>query len=157
MPPDDQDVTPEQLACMKALRDAGLAPYADFSIFGPHGNRFQKLQRASGLMWNTSGNLVKESVPGPASYTAWEACYICVRTCFIMLDMVDLRYIGAFMDMVKAFDSFNGPEVWPLLHQTDVRNRSERFERLRRQAEYERSLAIGPGSTHPYDPSKHWK
>ena len=38
-PCDDVEPTDEQLAAVRQLISSGMPPYADFSIFGPHGDR----------------------------------------------------------------------------------------------------------------------
>ena len=41
-PRPEEDITPEQLAGLKALFATGAPPYVDFAVWGPFGRRIQK-------------------------------------------------------------------------------------------------------------------
>ncbi len=48
-PPPAEEPTVDQLSAIQKLLDAGQAPYTDFAVFGPFGDRLENTQAVRGL------------------------------------------------------------------------------------------------------------
>ena len=74
-PPSGTEPTNEQLSAMRHLLNAGCCPYADFSIFGPYGQRMYKTLKLSGYIISRDGNLATVEMHGPNNVANWISCY----------------------------------------------------------------------------------
>ena len=63
-------------------------PYAGFSVLTPHGRRMAKLLRHRSWLKNNDGSWTPFEVPGPASFSAWEACWKVYAAILLMLPPV---------------------------------------------------------------------
>ncbi|CAE7734064.1 SMYD2, partial [Symbiodinium necroappetens] len=68
----EADPSADQLASLKQVVAAGSVPYADFSLFGPHGLRLLRKQTFTSYTLNVAtGEWSKKEQPGPSSYHSW--------------------------------------------------------------------------------------
>eukprot|EP00971_Amphidinium_carterae_P136220 2699197-Amphidinium_carterae.1 len=79
-PSEDEECTIEQMACLHHRLSCNKAPYVDFAVFTPFGDRLQRKIRLSGLALQPDGALKHVEMPGPATLADWEACYRVLRT-----------------------------------------------------------------------------
>ena len=71
-PTSDTDVSRDQLSALAQVIAAGATPFADFSIFGPYGQRLLKRQTFMSFQLNVaSGEWTRHEQPGPADFHSW--------------------------------------------------------------------------------------
>ena len=86
-PRPEEDVTPEQLAALRALFSSGAPPYVDLAVWGPYGRRTQRKLRFSGQVLGANGVLHAAQLYGPPSVCEWQACWAIFPTGAIMLEV----------------------------------------------------------------------
>jgi hypothetical protein len=153
-----EDIAPtiEQISALKHVLDSGRAPYADFSVWGPHGVRIQKRNALSGATMDTKGVMHDIEMYGPPTIEAWLSSYNVLEAALIMLDMVSRPNLAAYKKHMTRLGTQYGAQVWHLLYQTDVRCRQELMEATQMDlfVAYNTALALGQSST--FQPSKPW-
>ena len=78
----DADVSRDQLAALSQVLAATAVPYADFSIFGPHGQRLLRRQTFQSYTLNVStGEWARKEQPGPSSFYDWYKAWRRYRIC----------------------------------------------------------------------------
>ena len=71
-PHEDVEPTSEQLSAVHQLVKADMAPYVDFSLFGPHGKRLlKKLTYITQNFDPSTNSWQRHELPGPPDYDAW--------------------------------------------------------------------------------------
>ena len=157
VPSAEEDVTREQLTGLKTLFADGAPPYADFAIFGPFGRRIQKRLKTSGLVIGASGALQMQAILGPPTIDDWKASWIVFRTGSIMLDQITPATCDYYMKHIAEYAARYGPEVWPLVYQSDVRARLEHLARIVRACHAEHKKAISLNAPSEFDPKRPWE
>ena len=157
-PAEEIAATVEQLSGMKHVLESGRAPFADFSIFGPHGTRTFKKVNLCGLTMDSAGNFQQVELFGPPTVEAWMASYDVLSTTLIMLDAVSRPRLAAYRKKIERYASQYGASVWHLLYQADVRCRQEHMEALnyRLAAAHTAAMSFVPPHASSYDPAKPW-
>ena len=79
-PPPAYELTVEQLTALKGLLEADMAPYVDFAIWGPHGNRTTHRLKLAGVQFASDGSLFQTEIAGPPTHDHWVRSYACLRT-----------------------------------------------------------------------------
>jgi hypothetical protein len=155
-PGEDIAVTIEQLTAMRHVLDSGRAPYADFSVWGPHGVRIQKRNAPSGAAMDTKGIMHDIEMYGPPTLEAWLQSYGVLETAFIMMDTVSRPNLAAYKKLIMRLGAQYGPKVWHLLYQADVRCRQELMEATQMElfVDYNTALALNQPTT--FQPSRPW-
>jgi len=156
-PRPEEDVTPEQLAGLRALFASGAPPYVDLAIWGPFGRRIQKKLRLNGLILSSAGTLHQAQLYGPPNIEEWLAGFAVYRTGAIMLGQITPATLDLWVKVITNYAYRYGPEVWALIYQTDVRARLEHMERIRRLISTARTQAIEAGGSHAFDPAVPWE
>ena len=82
----DADVSRDQLAALSQVLAATAVPYADFSIFGPHG---QRLLRQSYTLNVSTGEWARKEQPVPSSFYEWYKAWRCYRTALLLLEAAE--------------------------------------------------------------------
>ena len=133
-PSPDADISPDQLAALAQVIRAGATPFADFSIFGPYGQRLLRRQTFTSYQLSTAtGEWQKREQPGPADYHAWHQCYKVYRTGMLLLEAADAERLDAYGEHVRSFVTQFSEEAWFIVARADHRLRSEHLDRLRRE------------------------
>ena len=74
-PSPDADISPDQLSALAQVIRAGAAPFADFSIFGPYGQRLLRRQTFTSYQLSTAtGEWQKREQPANATRYTGRAC-----------------------------------------------------------------------------------
>ena len=147
-----EEVTDDQLSVIFTVVQAGIAPYADFGVWRPFGQRAAKSMKFVSHFLDSSGSWRSKEIPGPDSLSSWEACWRVFRTAAIMCDFaapaVLDRYAAAFRTRVERFQ-----DSWPLCALADARCRSEHWE-----AEHRRQSLFHDSSPElsAYVPERPW-
>ena len=122
-----EEVTDDQLSVIFTVGQAGIAPYADFGVWRPFGQRAAKSMKFVSHFLDSSGSWRSKEIPGPDSLSSWEACWRVFRTAAITCDFATPavldRYAAAFRTRVERFQ-----DSWPLCALADARCRSEHWE-----------------------------
>lgn len=101
-PTQDSDVSKDQLAALRQVLRVGALPYADFSIWGPFGQRLLRKQTFTSYHLNpTTGEWSRKEQPGPSSYHEWSKCWKCFRTGMLLLEACDSERLDAYSEMVR--------------------------------------------------------
>ena len=132
-PSPEADPSADQLASLKQVVASGSAPYADFSLFGPHGLRLFRKQTFTAYQLNVAtGEWTKREQPGPASYHAWVEAWKVLRTLLLLLEVADSERLDAYSEHIRGYVTQFGDQAWWLIYRAECRLRSEHMERLRR-------------------------
>ena len=165
-PSTDKEPTVAQLSALYHLMHVRkVAPYVDFSVFCPHALRIQRKLKMVGLVFTSSGELMRSEIAGPATFSQWESCYAVFRTAMVMLDAATPTCLDQYHDHIQGYYTRYAEytDAWPVIYQADTRARRELTERLRRQGAADRkeledaAVATGSGVFHPFDPANPWK
>eukprot|EP00971_Amphidinium_carterae_P348659 6490615-Amphidinium_carterae.1 len=160
VPHSDHDPSVDQLSAYHQALGDGSLPYADFAVFGPHGDRLaRKLRFANYTMNPVDGVWTRTELPGPPDFQTWWKCFRTYKTLLLLLDLVDIEPIDNYGEKVRDLHDTFGPPCWFIIYQADSRMRSEQFERIRRRldSDYNKVTQAG-GSTKliDFDPKKPW-
>ena len=79
-PPEDEELSAEQLATLNSVYQSGRTPYTDMSIWGPYQLRIQKRIKKRGVRLSPTGDITTVETFGPGNYES--------RTGSIMLDQI---------------------------------------------------------------------
>ena len=158
MPPPGEELTAEQLTGLDALlKDVSQpVPYLDFGVWGPHHHRLEKKIKLQGSTFDSQGRLRHIELLGPENPDKWHESYACLRTGFVMFNVVSLGNIDNYQRHIARYIKRYGMSLWYLVYQADVRMRQEGMERIRRRGEIERQEAIDANGKHEYNPNRPW-
>lgn len=156
-PPEDEELTAEQITTLHNLFKMGRTPYTDMAVWGPYQLRLQKKVKMRGVKLNSNGEITTVEMYGPGEYETWRACYLIFRTGCIMLDQITASCLDGYEKKIRRYHERYGKVCWPLIYQADVRARLEQAERLKRRGQDLYDAAIRAGGTHSFDPTKPWE
>jgi hypothetical protein len=129
-PPEEEDPTLEQLSALqKRIEKQDTAPFVDFAIYVPFGQRALKASKFRTFVLTSSGYVTKE-LPGPANFNQWRTCYRLLKTSLLMLDAVGLAALQAYEATIERL-ARNYPTCWHLIYSADEVARSAQANRLR--------------------------
>lgn len=133
-PSTEADVSKDQLSAIAQVLAAKAPPYADFSVFGPHGLRMLRRQTFMSYQLNVStGEWTRKELPGPSDFHSWYRCWKCFRTAMLLLESCEAERLDAYSEFIRGMVTQFGEEAWSFVSRADSRMRSEQLERLRRQ------------------------
>ena len=158
LPPPGKECTCEQLSCLFAKLESKCAPYTDFAIFCPFGQRFQKRLKMRGLTLHAGGEFKPLEIYGPSTFQEWDSCYELLITGLVGFKAVELGNLLEYQSVIKGFHERYGPSFWPLIYQAESRMRAEQMERLRRGVEEKWTTAKDGGfpAMVEFNPEKPW-
>ena len=152
-PHKDVEPTADQLSAICQQIAAGVVPYADFSLFGPHGRRTQRrLMLASHTFHAPSNTWTRVQLPGPPDFDTWWKSWLTYRCALLLLKAARAEPLELYGEHVRSLHNLYGPRAWHIIYQADTRMRAEEFERIRRQLEIEHAAVPVEG----YDPDMPW-
>ncbi|CAE8649245.1 unnamed protein product, partial [Polarella glacialis] len=131
-PHPDVEPTSDQLSALSQLTKSGSVPYADFSVFGPYGQRLLRKLVFVSFTLSPSGDLQRRELPGPPEFETWWRCWRVYKVAMLLLDVADPERLEAYGEHIRGLRN-TYVDSWFLVYQADVRMRSEHFERLRRR------------------------
>ena len=156
-PTEDIEPTIEQISAVAQIVAADLPPYADFSLFGPHGRRLLSKLTYQAWSFQPNGSWQRRELPGPPSFDLWWSSFRVLRVVYLLLDIVDAETIDSYGEMVRNFAQTYGDSAWFIVYNADVRMRAEQWDRLRRKAERAHDMATRAGIPSHFDPAPPWK
>jgi hypothetical protein len=156
-PPDGMEPTAEQMSTLCALLRETSAPYTDFALWGPNGNRTLRKILSTGLMFGPDGTLQRLSYSGPHSFEQWKICWKVYEVAMIMADAATPPVLTAYAAHVESMAKQFGPTCWAVLYQAENRFRRERLEYLRRSESDSLNASIVAGGLTAFDPTKPWE
>ena len=128
------EVTDTQLTALNFKCEQGVAPYADFGVWGPHGARLERKMRFTSHVVSPDGTWRTVEMPGADCLDTWRECWAVFRTaalmCAVALPATLDMYAQLFEDRCKRY-----PGAWHLCAQADIRCRSEFMVDERRRQE----------------------
>ena len=151
-PMESEEVTDEQLSAFVRVVEAGGAPFVDFGIWGPYGNRIAKTVKFTHHFLDGAGQWRARELPGPDCYAAWERGWRVFRTAAIMAQIATPAVLDTYAMRFKArCDKFSW--AWDLCCLADSRCRSEWWtHELRRQVTFH---TANPGMS-AFQPTQPW-
>ena len=156
-PPDDEELSAEQLTGLHALLSTGRVPYVDHAIWGPQYHRIQKKLKLKGVRLDASGAIVPIEINGPEHFEQWMESYAVFKTGAIMFEAISPAMLDAYSKHIRHYHERYGRGCWAIIYQADVRARLELTERLRRQGASARERAPAQGFHHEFDPANPWE
>eukprot|EP00435_Cladocopium_sp_Y103_P070661 s1426_g35.t1 len=133
-PTPDSDVSKDQLSALAQVISAGAVPFADFSLFGPFGQRLLRRQTYTTFQLNAAtGEWSRKEQPGPPDFHSWYRIWKCYRTALLLLEACDAERLDAYSEFIRSQVTQFGDDAWSFISQADCRLRSEHLDRLRRQ------------------------
>ena len=152
-PQEEEEPSLEQLSALhKRMVVQGNAPFADFAIFVPYGQRALRASKFRTFVASPNGYVTKE-LPGPASYVQWRSCFRIFRTAMLMLDAMSMATLHNYEAMIEKLNRLY-PTAWHLVYSADELARSSHSNRTKSKLQ----LDIKNGITPPmnWDPSRPW-
>ena len=129
----EYDPSPDQLSALRQVVEARAVPYADFSVFGPFGNRRLRRQVYTSYQLNAAtGEWTKKEQPGPPGFHEWYQTWKTYRCALLLLNVCDAVRLDAYSEHIRGYLQQFSEEAWFLIYRADVRLRSEQLERIRR-------------------------
>jgi hypothetical protein len=129
-PAEEEEPSIEQLSALhKRINVQDIAPYTDFAIYVPYGQKAARASKYRTHVLTASGYTTKE-LPGPATFVQWRACFRVLRTSLIMLDAVGLSNLHAYEMLVERLTRLY-PTAWHLVYSADELARSSHSNRIR--------------------------
>jgi len=155
----EAEPTADQLTALAAALASGTC-WADFSTFGPYGERSKREREFSALTMSAEGRLVKTKLFGPSTFNGWMSAWRVYRTAMIMCGAVKPTSLDAYEDVMRKSSLRFGQSAWGLLYQADHRARLEHLEHIKRDGEllFEQAKAAGPAAVAMclFDPKMPW-
>lgn len=145
-----------QLSAFKCLLLADLSVYADFAIFGPHGNRIYKKLVMAGLIPAGVGEFRRVELRGPPNITVWTACFMVMRSAYIMWRIASMNALDRYLHKIWQLHRDYGSAVWHLLYQAEARMRSEELPEIQRTLVREKRVVEAAKGVHPFNPERPW-
>jgi hypothetical protein len=156
-PEESVDPSPDQLSALNQVLQAGRIPYAHFGYFGPHGKRLLEKLVLLAFVLLPTGYWQKQELDGPPSFDSWWNCWRVYRAAMLLLDAADSETLDNYAELVRSLALRYGRECWFIVYTADQRCRSERWDRLRRDAERTFSaLPAAEQATSQYSPARPW-
>ena len=159
----DPDIEPsaEQLSVMNHLLENGHIPFADFSIWGPYNERFQRSQHFTGLRPGPDGTLQKVQIYGPPTVEIWIESFNVLAAALISFDAVVPPIFYRYRDFIHKLVKTHGAQCWGIIYQAEVRLRREGFARIKRRLVQRHKDILSEGlsqssSSVSYDPARPW-
>ena len=152
-PPEEEEPTIEQLSGLqRRLEVQNVAPFVDFAIFVPFGQRHLKASRLRTYVLTAEGYVTKD-LPGPANYIQWRLCFRILRASLLMLEATSLSAMIAYEQWVEQLTRLY-PNAWHLIYSADELARSGHSNRMRARV----LLDLQDGGTAPqgWDAAKPW-
>ncbi|CAK9014935.1 unnamed protein product [Durusdinium trenchii] len=157
-PPEDEELSADQLSTLRNLFKSGRTPYTDMAIWGPYQHRLQKKMKMRGMRFAANGEIQPVEMYGPTDYEAWRECYAVFRTGAIMLEEITPARLDAYEKLIRRYSERYGKSCWPIIYQADVRARLEQLERIRRRGQEAADKAAAAASLPcSFDPRKPWE
>ncbi|CAE8629493.1 unnamed protein product, partial [Polarella glacialis] len=147
-PLSEVEPTPEQVSAMfERIVVRSEAPYADFSVLTPFGQRLQRTMKTRSWLLQQDGTWKALDVPGPPTFEAWQSCFRVYKAILFMLrydqdavpgpgsqaprKIVSPASIEMYYENFRAL-SHEFPEAWHLCMSAEDRMRGEHLERIKR-------------------------
>ena len=111
-----EEVTDDQVSVMSALVKAGVAPYADLGAWRPFGPRTAKNLKFTSQLLDNSGSWRCKEIPGPDSFSTWEACWRVFRVAATMCDVAAPAVRRPLCSPVSVNVSTGFSVAWYLTH-----------------------------------------
>ena len=128
-PKPDEECDGNQLSVLKDKLDAGVCPYADFSVFRPFGSGFARAMKFMTKVWNPEAmTYATKELPGPPDVQEWLRCWKCYSFGMRALKAASAQRLGRYADkVIELADKYKDIPGggWWFVYLADVRMRSE--------------------------------
>lgn len=129
-PHEEEDPTVEQVSALqRRIQVQDSAPYVDFAIWVPYGQKAMKAAKFRSFVLTSTGYVTKE-LPGPSTFIQWRTSFRILRTALIMLDAASLAALHNY-EMVIEKLTRTYPTAWHLIYAADELARSGHSNRVR--------------------------
>ena len=152
-PPEEEEPSIEQLSALyRRLSSQDVAPFTDFAIFVPYGQKVARASKFRTYILSAGGYTVKER-PGPSTFVQWRAAFRVLRSALIMLDAVGLSNLHKYEAGIERLSRLY-PQCWHLIYNADELARSAHANRLRSQMKMDIRAGKNPPPT--WDDRRPW-
>ena len=108
-PPDEEEsATDEQLTALNHRVLSGLAPYADFGVFGPFGRKLMRASKFRAWFPGPDGEYYAKERPGPSCWAQWDLCWGVLTTALLSLQVVSAAALERYARTVRRLST----ECW---------------------------------------------
>eukprot|EP00435_Cladocopium_sp_Y103_P018977 s4373_g4.t1 len=154
LPSAEEEPSLEQLSALArrvAVQDS--APYTDFGVFVPFGNRALRSSKYRTFVMTGEGTYSARELPGPSTFIQWRACYRVFKSSMIMLDCVGLSNLHNYETHIERLTRLYG-SAWHLVYSADDLCRSTQANRTRARV----LMDVKSGKSPPdgWDPERSW-
>ena len=152
-PQEEEDPSVEQVSALqRRLQIQGTAPFVDFAVWVPDGQKAMKASKFRSYVLTASGYTTKE-LPGPSTFVQWRSSYRILRTALVMLDTVTL---AALHNYEMAIEKLTGtyPTAWHLIYAADELARSAHSNRIKARVQLE--IRSGKAPPQNWDANRPW-
>ena len=135
-PPEWERPTSDQLTALAGRLNAGRAPWVDFAVWAPYGERRVKEQTFRPQVW-INNELVTKTITGPPHHEAWLSHFKVFRAAMIMCRAASPAALDRYAEGLRQL-LFRHPLAWGLICVADETVRGEKWSRLMEQAKSKR-------------------
>ena len=154
LPQEAEEPTVEQLSALNRRINSGGTPFADFGVWLPFGRKAMKAHRYRTFLPSPEGGCIMREMPGPASFSQWQASYRVYRTALLMLDVIAMSTLVSYESLIERFSKLY-PGAWHLVVEADNLARGEHLMRLKVITAMEISGGAAPPER--WDPDAPWE
>ena len=152
-PQEEEDPSVEQVSALqRRIQIQDQAPYVDFGVWVPYGQRAMKAAKFRSYVLTASGYVTRE-LPGPSTFVQWRTSFRILRTALIMLDAASLAALHNYEMAIEKMTR-NYPTAWHLIYAADELARSAHSNRVRARVQMDVRAGKSPPSN--WDPKRPW-
>ena len=141
-PPEEHRPSGDQVAGLRSLLFSGRVPYVDFSVWNHLGARTQRFRRTEASVF-IGGELVTKLIEGSSTFESWCDSRALYTTAMISFGAAAPGTLNTYASGMKALVRLF-PARWPVIMATDIVVRTERWTRIREDAEITRPINFNP-------------
>ena len=131
-PDEEEDATAEQMTAMHHRIEQGMAPYADFGVFGPFGRKLMRASKFRAWFPGPDGAYYSKELPGPSCLQQWELCWAVLTTVLLSLQAVSAAALERYARCVRRLAN-DWPQAWHLVCLADDKCRAEHLDAIKRE------------------------
>lgn len=147
----EQEATGDQISTLRARLLAGMVPYADFSVWRPHGARLLRTLKFQAHYPTPGGGWRTREIAGPTSYEEWRSSWEVFAFAMEVLQAASRARLERYACHIRKLAG-TYPEFWWIVAMADSRCRAEHLERVRRVSVVEHAAGRLPD----FEPERPW-
>ena len=150
---EEEDDIAEQVTAMHHRIELGMAPYANFGVFGPFGRKLMRASKFRAWFPGPDGAYYPKELPGPSCLQQWELCWAVLTTVLLSLQAVSAAALERYARCIRRLAN-DWSQAWHLVCLADDKCRAEHLDVIKREILVEdlagRPTPSGWDRTHPW-------